>query len=80
MFWGDVRTSNWLAALVAVGAIWLFTIVNILGVRETGLAQVITTVVKFVPLAVIGIIGLFYIARRELHAVHDRPAAASTGT
>ena len=61
MFWGDARTTNWLAALVAVGAIWLFTIVNILGARETGWAQVITTVVKFVPLAVIGIIGLFYI-------------------
>ncbi len=61
VFWGDVRTSNWVAALVAVGAIWLFTLVNILGVRETGFAQVVTTVLKFVPLAVIGIIGLFYI-------------------
>ena len=60
VFWGDVKTSNWLAALVAVGAIWLFTAVNILGVRETGLAQVVTTVLKFVPLAVIGIVGLFY--------------------
>jgi APA family basic amino acid/polyamine antiporter len=38
VFWGDVKTSNWLAALVAVGAIWLFTAVNILGVRETGWA------------------------------------------
>src|SRR4029079_7452012 len=55
VFWGDVGTSNWLAALVAVGAIWLFTLVNILGVRETGVAQVVTTVLKFVPLAVIGI-------------------------
>src|SRR6188768_578912 len=61
VFWGDVGTSNWLAALVAVGAIWLFTLVNILGVRETGVAQVVTTVLKFVPLAVIGIIGLFYV-------------------
>src|SRR5512133_2845292 len=61
VFWGDVKTTNWLAALVAVAAIWLFTLVNILGARETGLAQVITTVLKFVPLAVIGIIGLFYI-------------------
>ena len=36
VFWGDARTTNWLAALVAVGAIWLFTLVNILGARETG--------------------------------------------
>ena len=61
VFWGDVRTSNWLAALVAVGAIWLFTLVNIAGARETGLAQVVTTVLKFVPLAIIGIVGLFYV-------------------
>jgi APA family basic amino acid/polyamine antiporter len=74
VFWGDVRTSNWLAALVAVGAIWLFTLVNILGVRETGLAQVITTVVKFVPLAVIGIIGLFYI-----HGANFTPFTTASG-
>ena len=60
VYWGDVRTTNWVAALVAVGAIWLFTLVNIVGTRETGIAQVLTTVVKFVPLAVIGIVGLFY--------------------
>jgi APA family basic amino acid/polyamine antiporter len=61
VFWGDVNTKNWLAALVAVGAVWLFTLVNIAGARETGWAQVVTTVLKFVPLAVIGIVGLFYI-------------------
>ena len=57
VFWGDVNTSNWLAALVAIGAVWLFTLVNILGTRQTGIAQVLMTVLKFVPLAVIGIIG-----------------------
>ena len=61
VFWGDVNTKNWLAALAAVAAIWLFTFVNIIGARETGWAQVVTTVLKFVPLAVIGIVGLFYI-------------------
>jgi APA family basic amino acid/polyamine antiporter len=61
VFWGDVRTTNWLAAVVAVAAIWTFTLVNIIGVRETGLAQLLTTVLKFVPLAVIGVIGLFYL-------------------
>jgi APA family basic amino acid/polyamine antiporter len=61
VFWGDVKTNNWLAALVAVGAIWLFTLINIAGARETGVAQVVTTVLKFVPLAIIGIVGLFYI-------------------
>lgn len=61
VFWGTARTTNWVAALVAVAAIWLFTLVNIVGARETGVAQVLTTVLKFVPLAVIGIVGLFYL-------------------
>jgi APA family basic amino acid/polyamine antiporter len=61
VFWGDVSTKGWLAAVAAVAAVWVFTLVNILGARETGLAQVVTTVLKFVPLAVIGIVGLFYV-------------------
>jgi len=60
VFWGRVQTTNWLAAVVAVAAIWFFTLVNIMGARETGIAQVLTTILKFVPLAVIGIVGLFY--------------------
>jgi basic amino acid/polyamine antiporter, APA family len=61
VFWGDVKTTNWLAAVAAVAAIWLFTLVNIAGARETGIAQVLTTILKFVPLAVLGIAGLFYL-------------------
>jgi len=60
VFWGTVKTTNWVAALVAIGAIWLFTLVNIAGARQTGVVQVLTTILKFVPLAVIGVIGLFY--------------------
>jgi APA family basic amino acid/polyamine antiporter len=61
VFWNDVNTNHWVAAVTAVAAVWLFTLVNILGARQTGWAQVVTTVLKFVPLAVIGIVGLFYV-------------------
>jgi len=61
VFWGDVKTEEWLTGLVAIAAIWLFTLVNIAGARETGWTQVVTTVLKFVPLALIGVIGLFYV-------------------
>src|SRR5512133_2318144 len=74
VFWGDLKTNNGLAALVAVGAIWLFTLVNILGARQTGVVQVITTVLKFVPLAVIGIVGLFY-----LHGGNFSPFTTAQG-
>ena len=41
--------------------IWVLTLLNIAGVRESGVMQVVTTVLKFVPLLLIGVIGLFYI-------------------
>jgi APA family basic amino acid/polyamine antiporter len=61
VFWPQVGTSNALGAIVAVGVIWLVTAINVLGVRESGRVQVVTTILKFVPLAVIGVIGLFFI-------------------
>lgn len=61
VFWPELGDSNLLAAFVALAAIWLLTLTNALGARAGGIVQVITTVVKFVPLAVIGIVGLFFI-------------------
>ena len=61
VFWGDLGSNNLLAALVGIAVIWLLTFVNIAGARETGAVQVVTTVLKFVPLAIIGVVGLFFI-------------------
>jgi APA family basic amino acid/polyamine antiporter len=61
VFWPATGTNNLLGALVAVALIWLLTLVNALGARESGVVQVATTILKFVPLAAIGLIGLFFI-------------------
>lgn len=45
-----------LPAALAVGAVWVLTLVNIRGVRAAGDVQVVTTVLKLLPL--IGLIGL----------------------
>ncbi|HEX5712984.1 MAG TPA: amino acid permease [Solirubrobacterales bacterium] len=66
VFWGELGSNNLLAALVGIGVIWLLTLVNALGTRESGAVQVATTVLKFVPLAVIGVIGLFFIKSSNL--------------
>jgi basic amino acid/polyamine antiporter, APA family len=50
-----------LAAAVAIAAVWLLTFVNILGVRQGGIMQAVTTVLKFVPLLALGAIGIFFI-------------------
>jgi len=59
VFWPALAAQNLLAALVAIATIWLLTVANILGVRSGGMIQLVTTVLKFIPLVVIGIVGLF---------------------
>jgi APA family basic amino acid/polyamine antiporter len=61
VFWPKLASSSLLAAFVALGAIWLLTLTNALGAREGGGVQLVTTVLKFVPLAIVGVVGLFFI-------------------
>jgi APA family basic amino acid/polyamine antiporter len=61
------------AALLAIGAVWLLTLVNILGVREAGRVQVATTVLKILPLVVVGGAGLLVFDASHM-------AVADTGT
>jgi APA family basic amino acid/polyamine antiporter len=49
-----------LGAVTAAAAIWLLTGVNAMGVREAGIVQVVTTVLKLLPLVAIGTLGLVY--------------------
>jgi APA family basic amino acid/polyamine antiporter len=56
-------STYWVATLLAIGLVWLATIVNILGVRQAGWVQLVTTIVKFVPLVLIGVVGLFFVHR-----------------
>ena len=73
--WPGLSDSNLAMAFLAVGSIWLLTFVNILGVREGGWVQVATTILKFVPLALIGMIGLFF-----MNADHFTPILEATGS
>jgi APA family basic amino acid/polyamine antiporter len=47
------------AAAMALAAIWLLTAVNLRGVREAGYVQALTTALKILPLAAVGLGGLF---------------------
>jgi len=50
-----------LGAGTALAAIWFLTGVSALGVREAGIVQVITTILKLLPLIAIGTLGLLYL-------------------
>src|SRR3954447_21517330 len=60
VFWSRA-SSSWVATSLAIGIVWLLTAANVFGVRQAGRIQLITTIVKFVPLLLIGIVGLFFI-------------------
>jgi APA family basic amino acid/polyamine antiporter len=76
--------SPTLAALTTVTVVWALTAVNLLGVRTAGGVQVVTTVLKLLPLLAIGAIGVFLFfakdPRLDWHAPAAVPFSASNVT
>jgi basic amino acid/polyamine antiporter, APA family len=64
-----------ISSLVAVALIWAITFINMLGARTVGSAQVLTTLIKLVPLLVIIILAALVAARTGGAAV--APSATS---
>ncbi len=73
VFWPSLGGSPGLAAAVALSAIWVLTGLNASGVRNGGVAQVVTTIMKVVPLLAIGTLGLLHI---DLHHFSSAQTAA----
>jgi APA family basic amino acid/polyamine antiporter len=60
IFFPALAENRFLAVLTGLSAIWLLTWVNTRGIRETAMVQVITTLLKIIPLLVVTIGGLFF--------------------
>ena len=63
------------AAALAIAGVWLLTYVNIRGVRLAGRVQVVTTLLKLLPLVIVGVAGLL-VLQPAYFAVPDAAAAA----
>lgn len=50
-----------LSCCVSIGLVWLMTFINLLGVRHAGIFQLLTTILKLIPLLLIALVGIFYI-------------------
>ena len=50
-----------LAIAIGLGAIWFLTWINTRGLRDAGLVQLVTTILKIAPLLLVTIGGLFFI-------------------
>jgi len=59
VFWPGLSTSPILGAAAALIPLWLLTAVNVAGVREAGGVQLVTTVLKVLPLAAVALFGFF---------------------
>lgn len=56
-----IGNSEAYSLAVALIAIWTLTLVNVRGVQEAGFVQIVTTVLKLVPLVLIGTLGFLWV-------------------
>jgi basic amino acid/polyamine antiporter, APA family len=66
------------AAALAIGLVWLVVGINAAGVAAAGRVQVVTTLLKILPLAVVGVGGLFFF-RAEAFALPEPPGPGVGG-
>ena len=72
----EITTNSFAAAGMAIATLWFLTAVNTLGVKTAGKIQVATTVLKLMPLVIVGIGGL--LAFNSAHFAVPEPARASS--
>ncbi len=59
-FFPLLKYNHFLSGITAVAAIWVFTFINTKNIRSVGLVQLITTILKILPLLLFGTLGFFY--------------------
>ena len=65
-FFPELVNNRLLAFLMTAGAVWMFTIINIIGVHFAGIFQLILTIFKFIPLFVTICLGFFFVKWENL--------------
>jgi len=61
VFFPVLNTNPLIAISTGTGIIWLLTYINSRGVKEASWIQLVTTILKLVPLFLVGIVGIFFI-------------------
>ncbi|MFH1295849.1 MAG: amino acid permease [Bacteroidota bacterium] len=78
-----LKGNNALSAVVAISAIWFFTYINTKNIQRVGLVQLLTTILKIVPLLLLGIFGFLYFNKAHfipLNLSHESNFDAITAT
>lgn len=61
VFIHPLQNNPYLAFLASAGAVWFMTIINVIGVRHAGMMQLVTTILKLIPLLLIASLGLLFL-------------------
>ncbi len=61
VFFPILKANHQIFGLASIGLVWLMTFINIMGVRQAGIVQLITTILKLLPLILIATFGLLFI-------------------
>ena len=70
VIWPAIKYDHPLRYIIEVGVIWVLTLVNVCGVRQAGILQLITTILKLIPLILIAFVGIFFIHSTNLLTVN----------
>lgn len=69
----------WMSLAIELGLVWLFAIINIIGVHTAGLTQLYLTIIKILPLVLISLIGLHSVHMANFTLPPLAASGASTG-
>ena len=70
IFFPIVTHNPVVGAAVAVSTIWAVTAINCRGVKSVGVMQMITTILKLLPLALVTLFGLFHINPEHFETIN----------
>ncbi len=66
VFFPILQHNMYYAFLVSSAVVWLLSIVNILGLSKAGVVQIVTTVLKLIPLLLVASLGLMHVKLQNL--------------
>lgn len=55
-----LKNNHLLSGILAIVVIWIFTFINTKSIRSVGMVQLISTILKMIPLLLLGTIGFLY--------------------
>ena len=76
VFWNPEHATIW-SIVIALCGLWIPAVINLSGVRNMAITQIVTTVLKFLPLLFMATIGLLFIKSANFGAFNATGGSAA---